>query len=340
MPKVSVIMSIYKEPLDWIRQSIDSILNQTFTDFEFIVVNDNPDSPKNIKLLQDYSQLDKRIVPLFNKENIGLTKSLNRALEVASGIYIARMDADDISLPTRFERQVKFLDENKRIFVVGSWTGQIDECGKIINVNVRYETQPKWIRALFLHNSQVAHPSAMYHRIVNDEQVKYNESVKYAQDYSLWAHFLHYGDIANLPEILFYYRISNQRITSKKQNEQQDCACVAQKIMFNLYGLNVTELFLDIFSCLTIRHIQDFPDRKVVSVFRDFFKSNHITIGNCFALENILGIYLSFLKRNSQNKWTSYMRQTLKNNSCPMNFLWAKYMFDISIHKVCRMMRH
>ena len=101
-------MSIYSEEEEWIRESIDSILNQTFSDFEFIIINDNPNRDKNNSLLTEYTRIDNRIIIITNEENIGLTKSLNKGLEIARGKYIARMDADDISLPTRFEKQVDF----------------------------------------------------------------------------------------------------------------------------------------------------------------------------------------------------------------------------------------
>ena len=99
MPKISVIMSVYSERVDWIRKSIDSILNQTYSDFEFIIVNDKPDKEENAQLLEEYAARDSRIKVLTNEENIGLTKSLNKAFALAEGEFIARMDADDMALP-------------------------------------------------------------------------------------------------------------------------------------------------------------------------------------------------------------------------------------------------
>ena len=106
MNKVSVIMSTYKEPIDWIRQSIDSILNQTFSEFEFIIVVDNPKYKELISVLNDYAEADNRICIMVNENNIGLVKSLNKALSQCNGEYIVRMDADDISLPERIAHQI------------------------------------------------------------------------------------------------------------------------------------------------------------------------------------------------------------------------------------------
>ena len=120
MPKITVLMSIYKEPIDWMILSIDSIIEQTYKDFEFIIINDNPERLDNTKLLEKYLKKDSRIKIVNNSENIGLTKSLNKGLAVSTGEYIARMDADDISLPTRFEKQIAFLESNPNVIVLGT----------------------------------------------------------------------------------------------------------------------------------------------------------------------------------------------------------------------------
>ena len=117
MPKISVLMSVYNEPIDWMRQAIESILNQTYKDFEFIIVNDNPEREENQFVLNEYRNKDSRIIILCNEHNIGLTKSLNKGLTVANGEYIARMDADDIALPKRFEKQALYLAKNKNVFL-------------------------------------------------------------------------------------------------------------------------------------------------------------------------------------------------------------------------------
>ena len=101
MVAISVVMSVYNEPVDWIRQSIDSILNQTFRYFEFIIINDNPEGISQKKMLKDFAAKDNRIKIIENEENKGLTKSLNIGISKATGKYIARMDADDISMPDR-----------------------------------------------------------------------------------------------------------------------------------------------------------------------------------------------------------------------------------------------
>ena len=125
---VSVIMSNYNTPEEFLRASIESVLNQTYSNFEFIIVDDCS-TDNSLEIIKSYQ--DERIVVLENKENLGITKSLNRGLEIAKGEYVARMDADDISFPKRFETQVEYLKNNPQVIVcgtgvelIGDWQGR------------------------------------------------------------------------------------------------------------------------------------------------------------------------------------------------------------------------
>ena len=324
MPRLSVIMSVYKEPVEWIKQSIDSILAQTFGDFEFIIVNDNPTRAENMDLLNEYHQKDARVAAIINETNLGLTKSLNKALAAAQGEYIARMDADDISLPQRFEKQVEYLDAHPEICGVGSWTGNIDELGNRLPGVARYDTDPCWIRAQFLQNSQVGHPAAMFRRVVNGHVTQYNESVRYAQDYSLWVSLLPYGDISNIPEVLFCYRHSEQQITSSKKAEQQECAGVAQRKAFALFNFPVTDSFSKHFFAITIQHNMDLPLEGVKKEFCGFFKKVKLTKENSLALEIVYSSYLAYLRQCCGGSKFKFMASVLKYSSPFMLMLGCK----------------
>lgn len=110
--KISVVMSTYNEPVEWVEKSIRSILNQTYDNIEVIVICDNPDNKGIVDLLNLIKEGDNRVVLHFNERNKGLIYSLNKAINLSSGEYIARMDADDISLPTRLSEQILYLEEN------------------------------------------------------------------------------------------------------------------------------------------------------------------------------------------------------------------------------------
>lgn len=324
MPRVSVIMSIYKEPVDWIVQSIDSILDQSFQDFEFIIVNDNPERGDNARLLKEYEQKDSRVFIISNDDNIGLTKSLNKALDTAQGEYVARMDADDISMPTRFETQINYLDSHPEICALGCWTRIINENGELIGETVKYEYDPRWVKALFLQNSQLCHPTAMFRRIINNFPIRYDELSEYAQDYSLWVSLLPFGDITNIPAPLFHYRTSGQQLSSSKKIAQQECARVAQREAFALFDIPVSDAFSRLFFEMTIQHKKDLPIVKVKSEFRSFFNNVEITRKNTLALELLYKVFLIFLKRNCGPSTIHFLISAIKSSSLRMLSLGLK----------------
>lgn len=329
-------MSVYNEPIEWIRIAIDSIVNQSFSDWEFIIINDKPENSDNVSLLRDYAEKDSRIAIVTNEQNIGLTKSLNKGLKEAKGQYIARMDADDMSLPQRFERQVSFLDCHPNVLAVGSWTGTIDENGNHLKAIGKYETDYKWVRAQFIQNSQISHPAVMYHRIIDGKLVQYDESVRYAQDYSLMVRILQSGEITNLSEVLFCYRNSENQITASKKTEQQACAFKAQRNAFALFGLKASPQFLELFHRLTIRHDMNQSYNMVIREFISFFKSNKRTKQNALALELIYGNYISTLKYLNSNSLLKNIGCVVKQNTFSMHILGIRLFAHLLTRKIKR----
>ena len=211
-PAVSVIMSVYNTEEAWLRESIQSILDQSFRNFEFIIVLDSPtDGSEGI--VREYAETDERIVVLKNQENIGLTKSLNKAIQAAAGRYIARMDADDISVSTRFEKQVAYLDSHENVAVVGSRCFLSVTRRPILN-NWTEDQQALAVRMMFA-NAGLPHPTAMIRRSTLDQHsIRYTESIRKSQDYKLWVDLLPYGDIMVLPDVLLVYREHEGQITA------------------------------------------------------------------------------------------------------------------------------
>lgn len=230
MPVISVIMSVYSEPLEWIKESIDSILNQTFKDFEFIIINDNPTRIANEDILVKYSQKDTRITILTNEKNIGLTKSLNRGLSVAKGKYIARMDADDISLPERLIEQYNFMEQHTEIGVCGSFIKYFGAKDTIV-------VYPEKHNQMFLFfMSTFAHPTVFIRReILVKFQLNYNEELRYSQDYDLWERLYSVTKFHNIQKVLLHYRISEQQISSKYNEKQKKIASEIRRRAFNNY---------------------------------------------------------------------------------------------------------
>lgn len=221
---ISVIMSVYKEPTEWLKQAIDSIINQTFDNFEFVIISDNPNGIENIALLNEYANKDSRIRLIFNEENIGLTKSLNKGLAVAKGYYLARMDADDISMPTRFEKQYQYMESHPQVIVLGTaikyfgrgaWKKGTDA--------IRYMDAE--IRAQMLLDNCIAHPTVFIRKSVLDEHgLTYDENYRQSQDIRLWEQLMPYGEFANLKEKLLKYRLSDQQITKSRASSQSNLA--------------------------------------------------------------------------------------------------------------------
>lgn len=201
-PAISVIMPVYNAEL-FLADAIESILNQTFSDFELIIVNDGSlDSSLNI--LKHYASIDARI-KLIDRENKGLITTLNEALELAQGDYIARMDADDISLPTRFEKQVSYLSDNPDCIAVGVLANLIDFDGDLIcsynDLLSHEEIDGAHIKCL---GGAIVHPSAMIRRksMIDGYSMLY----PHAEDLDLWLRLAEVGFLANIPERLFLYR--------------------------------------------------------------------------------------------------------------------------------------
>ncbi len=227
MPKISVIMSVYSGERH-LREAVDSILNQTASDLEFIVIDDASQDGTS-RILDSYS--DSRFKVHRNSENLGLTRSLNQALDLASGEYIARMDADDISLPDRLARQIAFLDSHPDIGVVGTALRRISIRGTKIGGVVRKPLSDTAIRWACLLENPIAHPSVMMrHSVLTEHGLRYDPSFQTSQDYELWVRMLQVCKAANLPEPLLYYRVHFNTVSLAHRSMQQEYSA---KISFN-----------------------------------------------------------------------------------------------------------
>jgi glycosyltransferase involved in cell wall biosynthesis len=206
MPKVSVVMSVYNGER-FLRQAVESILNQTFTDFEFIVVNDGS-TDGTAEILADYAVADPRL-RLITQENRGLIKALNRAIGVARGEYIARMDADDISMTERLAIQVSWLDARPQIAVLGARFDEIDESGRVIRRGNRYVGSTLVERALLQGNTSVfCHGSVMFRRTCFEHVGGYREQFENAaEDYDLWLRMAEHYELDNIAETLYQHRL-------------------------------------------------------------------------------------------------------------------------------------
>ncbi len=223
-PRISVVMPAYNSE-KYIGEAIESILNQTFIDFEFIILNDGS-TDNTAKIVKEYAKKDKRIKFIDNKKNQGLVSVLNQGLDLARGEYIARMDSDDISLPTRFEKQIKYMDEHSECGVLGTWF----KCFGDSDVVVRH---PERIKIFNILKSQhVGHPTVMLRKSVVDKYgFRYDQNYKHAEDFELWSRMVFVTEIHNLPEILLKYRWHGNNISVEYAQKQSE---LTQKVKQNI----------------------------------------------------------------------------------------------------------
>ena len=213
-PFISVIMACYNRQ-NCVAQTIESILNQTYTNFEFIIVDDHS-TDNTYKIIKRCAKQDKRIIVLRNKKNNGINyyRNFNKAIALSKGKYIARMDDDDISLPQRFEKQVKYMEENPDVVVLGSKIETFPNEGG----NWCPATNGDLLQMLMPLCCPICHPSVLIRKdFLLKHKLSYLEEYKYAEDYHLWTQIiLKGGKIVNLDEVLLKYRIGGNRISSNK----------------------------------------------------------------------------------------------------------------------------
>lgn len=208
-PYITVLMPAYNAET-YIGEAIESILNQTFGNFEFIIVDDGSED-STADIIDFYRSEDERIRPLKNESNKGLCFSLNRGLDAASGKYIARMDADDISLPERFEKQVSFMDSHHEVAVSSAWMKTI---GKRKADVWTTPTSHNDILAQLFCNNCLWHPVAVIRReVLEFYDIRYDSRYPKAEDYKLWIDIAKHKKLANIPEILHRYRIHQSQKT-------------------------------------------------------------------------------------------------------------------------------
>lgn len=245
---VSVIMSNYNTPEEYLRPAIESILNQTYRNFEFIITDDCS-TDNSLSIIESYS--DERIKILKNEKNLGITKSLNRGLAVAKGEFVARMDADDISLETRFEKQVEFLKSHPDHIVCGTGVEFIGDrqtkhsdkfaCRKIP------DKETFQIYLLFGNYPNIVHPTAMFNRkLMIKHNITYNENYPLAQDYRMWVSCSEAAECANINDTLLNYRVHGKAVSSEKKELQGKIAMQIMQEQLDKLHLDLSEEYADI----------------------------------------------------------------------------------------------
>lgn len=312
-PKVSVVMSVYNGSC-YLREAVESILNQTFTDFEFIIIDDCSTEPQVGEILSQYEQQDQRIKLLQNETNLGLTKSLNKGLAKAQGEYIARMDADDISLPQRLAEQVAYMESNPEIVMIGTGVSYINESGESVGSYVPSDNKAL-LNWQFLFRNPLRHSTIMWRRkFVSQEVGDYDVSLNCSQDYDLWVRIKRKSPIRVLASVLVLMRRHELSVGSQKMKLQEmNGTEVTYKQLHDFLGFN--NLSLDIVADLRIipwRKNQYQKDRLLY-----FFSPNRLR--NSYL--NYIKIWSNYVKMENikaGDNGRSFLKKELEQDTLPL----------------------
>lgn len=268
-PKVSVLMPIWNTHEEHLRESIECILNQTFKDFEFLILNDSPDNTRLDEIVASYS--DPRIRYTRNEKNIGITPSRNRLVSAARGEYLAVFDHDDLSHPERLEKQVAYLDAHPEVGVLGSWADSFP-----VKRPMRFPTDDYALRKALTSVCVMVHPAVMLRKSVLDEHgIRYEEEYTPAEDYRLWLRLMEHTQFHNLPEVLFMYRLHESN-TFKRQSTRMMAASRrlenwAQTKYPELYRAHLADCThihsVRLFNCIPLLTIKRKDSRTSISLF-------------------------------------------------------------------------
>lgn len=215
---ISVLMPVYNAE-QFLKISIESILNQTFKSFEFIIVDDGS-TDNSWKIIQDFSFKDKRIKAFRNKKNLKTTRALNKGLKICKGKYVVRMDADDWSYPKRFEKQFYYMEKNSEVGVSGSAIEVCDNNLKIINKR-KYPLTDSHLRKIMFCYSPFAHPATIWRRNLLEKVGGYNENLPLSQDSELYFKIGKIAEFGNLKDILLKLRTHPNSSSFSKDKTQE-----------------------------------------------------------------------------------------------------------------------
>lgn len=315
-PLISVIMPVYNAE-KYIDETINSILNQSFKNFEFIIIDDKS-TDNSVKIIEKFN--DKRIKFFKNESNIGYVKTLNKLIGLAKGKFIARQDNDDISLKKRLEIQYNYMINNPDVLLCGTNYKIFGNKNFKSNSPKSYEH----IKSFFIFNNPICHPSVMIKKcIFNNISVRYDEKLCPSEDYALWFEISKIGRIVNLPYILLKYRTHNHNVSVTNYHQQVDCANTIRKNVFNYY----------------FNYKLDQTEIKLLS---SLFEKN-----TNYTKEDLLEIKIFFLKIENLNKKSNHINEfylkyefyknwktVVLKKSTINNYDRIKYFFDIEIFSI------
>lgn len=302
---ISVLLPVYNAETT-ISEALDSILNQTYKKLEVICINDGS-TDNSLSILSRYAAIDDRIT-VVSRENKGLIATLNEAIELSNGEFLARMDSDDISRLDRFDKQVKHLLEHKDVVACGSAIAQFNECGHI--GNSYKHTCHDILMFKSLRTVPLWHPTAMIRaQIIHQHSIRYDENYLHAEDVKFWFDLSKVGRLSNLPEITLDYRRSSSQISSKYKNQQRKSAT---KVRHQIYRYLCNEYSIDL-SGRSEAITNRLPnDKDAIYVFLRFLATQVVDVSRLKKISLIFYAPLSLSKKIKLSKYALSNNKTIK----------------------------
>jgi len=262
-PKISVLMPAYNAE-KYIAEAIKSILNQTFKNFEFIIIDDcSTDGTHSI--IQKYAEKDNRIIVLRNEKNFKLSRTLNEGIKIAKADYIVRMDADDISIVNRLWRQIDYMERNSEIGISGGTMQIINKNGTIVGGR-KYHLIDSEIRKYIFRYSPFSHPSIIIRKSILRKVGYYDSEYNPAEDYELYFRVGQYSKFGNLPDVLLKYRIIPKSMTTGLTKKMELKTLKIRKKAVKEYGYRMS-LIDKIYWVLQYLSIFIFPPKIKIWLF-------------------------------------------------------------------------
>ncbi len=267
-PKVSVIMPVFNGE-KYIVEAIDSILNQSFTDFEFLIIDDGS-TDSSLKIIQSYQDI--RIRLFRNIVNLGLATSLNKGIVSAKGEYIVRMDCDDISHNKRIEKQLSFMDQNPEIGISGTWMVSMES-----NEIIKYPQTDEECRTFKFFNSPLAHPTVIIKReFLISNNLRYSHNYPVCEDMELWRRCMQQTKLGNLCEPLLSYRVHGSNLSIRSKSLQTQALLNYYKSELETLGISFGSINNELHFAFIRPEIT--AEIKSNYNFKDFYLWSHILL--------------------------------------------------------------
>lgn len=316
MPKVTILMPVFNNAC-YLTEAIDSILNQTFLDFEFIIICEYGSDKDTVSILKRFENIDNRIKVIYNTKKLGVAASLNKGIGYSKGMYIARMDADDISLKDRIRIQTDFMDKNLDIAICGCEVDSINENNEIIAGRFdKFPRDSETIKAGMLFYCYLRHPTVMMRKqALIDYNLEYNEDYLATEDFELWARATHLVKITNLSTVLLRYRLHKDNATEQNKTQGIENYIKVMDWSFKNLGIEFNReelLVLCPLTCKVNEMNKKYIKNTLISCEKKIIKANEIrNIYTNASLTNALKTRVGWTKHPIRHLFISFMRKIL-----------------------------